>query len=302
MKDADPGSRTFARPPTAVGGHLHVRTTQPAAFIVARAEDGQTLQEFLATRMQVSKRRAKQAIDSRNVWVNRQRVWMAHHTVRPGDHVLAPADAAQPLAPPRIRILAEGPHYLFVDKPAGLVTVGEDSVEELLRVQQGQPDLRAVHRLDRDTSGCLMVARTQADFDAAVSQFKMRRVDKTYHAVVHGRIELRASTINADVDGERALTRMRLLQAREVASFIVLRIETGRTHQIRQHLASIRHPVLGDRQYGPKHEHDPRLLTVSRQMLHSSEIELPDPFGNEHLKAHSPLPADFRRVLKMLEL
>ncbi len=279
-----------------------MRTIQPVTFIVARAEDGQTLQEFLAARLKVSRRGAKQAIDSRSVWVNRQRVWMAHHVLHAGDHVLSPANAEQPVAPPRIRILVEGPHYLFIDKPAGLMSVGEGSVEELLRVQQGQPGLRAVHRLDRDTSGCLMVARTQADFDAAVSQFKMRRVDKTYHAVVHGRVELRASTINADVDGERALTRMRLLQARELASFIVLRIETGRTHQIRQHLASIRHPVVGDRQYGPKREYDPRLQTVSRQMLHSSEIEMADPFGSEHLKAHSPLPADFRRVLKMLEL
>lgn len=275
---------------------------QIAAFVVARAENGQTLQEFLANRQSVSRRRAKQVIDSRNVWVNRQRVWMAHHALHSGDHVQAPANAAQPVVPPRLRILVEGPHYLFIDKPAGLMTVGEGSVEELLRIQQDQPNLRAVHRLDRDTSGCLMVARTQADFDAAVSQFKMRRIDKTYHAVVHGRIEIRASTINADVDGERALTRMRLLQAREVASFIMLRIETGRTHQIRQHLASIRHPVLGDHQYGPKREYDPRLQTVPRQMLHSSEIEMPDPFGNEHLKAHSPLPADFRRVLKMLEL
>jgi 23S rRNA pseudouridine1911/1915/1917 synthase len=280
-----------------------VRTNQPAEFVVARAEDGQTLQAFLAARQHLSRRRAKQVVDSRSVWVNRQRVWMAHHVLRAGDHVQAPVDAAQPPpAPPRIRILVEGPHYLFVDKPAGLVTVGEGGVEELLRLQQGQPELRAVHRLDRDTSGCLMVARTQADFNAAVSQFKMRRIDKTYHAVVHGRIELRSSTINADVDGERALTRMRLLQARDVASFIVLRIETGRTHQIRQHLASIRHPVVGDRQYGPKREYDPRLQTVPRQMLHSSEMEMPDPFGNTPLKAHSPLPADFRRVLKLLEL
>jgi len=277
-----------------------MHTQSIADLVVTRAEDGQTLQDFLAARLRLSRRGAKQAIDSRNVWVNRRRVWMAHHLLRAGDHVQPHTQSAPP--PPRIRILAEGAHYLFVDKPAGLMTVGTGSVEELLRSQQHAPEMRAVHRLDRDTSGCLMVARTPDDFNAAVSQFKMRRVGKTYHAVVHGRVALRSSTINADVDGERAVTRMRLLRAREEASFLVLRIETGRTHQIRQHLASIRHPVVGDSQYGPKRAPDPLLQSIPRQMLHSSEIEMQDPFGNERLKAHSPLPADFRRVLKMLDL
>ena len=84
------------------------------------------------------------------------------------------------------------------------------------------------------------------------------------------------------------------------ASFLKVRIETGRTNQIRRHLASIRFPILGDRTFGLKTARDPRLMTVNRQMLHAAEIELPDPMRNqkEPFKAHSPLPADFRQCLR----
>jgi 23S rRNA pseudouridine1911/1915/1917 synthase len=84
------------------------------------------------------------------------------------------------------------------------------------------------------------------------------------------------------------------------ASFLRVRIDTGRTNQIRRHLASIRHPVIGDRVFGIKNARDPRFMAVPRQMLHASTLELPNPLeAHSEIKVHSPLPADFRETLKI---
>jgi RluA family pseudouridine synthase len=229
-------------------------------------------------------------------------VWMAHQAVRRGDVLQTHATEIQPPKPQHIRVLVEDPHYLFVDKPAGVLTVGPDSAEERLRAQLASPELRVVHRLDRETSGCLLVARNEAAFDAAVAVFKTRRVLKVYHAICVGQIERRSSTIREEIEGEPAVTHVTTLSASRDATYLALRIETGRTHQIRRHLAGIRHPVVGDRQYGFKSARDPRLQEVARQMLHATDIELPHPMQPGKLRAHSPLPADFRRGLRLFGL
>lgn len=267
-----------------------------------RAEDGQSLQQFLADRLKVSRRQAKELIDDRQVWVNRQCIWMARHTLRAGDVVEARTATAPAAAPRHVRILTESPHYLCVDKPAGLLSIGPGGVEELLRAQTGQSGLRCVHRLDRDTSGCLLVARDQAAFDAAVSVFKTRRVIKLYDVLMAGRLDRDVTTIVTPLDGAPARTHVRRVMATGDATFARVRIETGRTHQIRLHLASIRHPVIGDRLHGLKEARDPRLIQVPRQMLHATELELDDPMGRGRLRAHSPLPADFRRCLRIFGL
>lgn len=277
------------------------------AFVVSKVEAGQTLQMFLAFKLSISKRAAKNMLDNRVVWVNRRCVWMSHHVVRQGDTVEVPsasmpkAEAAAPVV--KIRVLIEDDHYLVADKPSGLLAVGEGSAEELLRKQVGQPSLRAVHRLDRDTTGCLLLAKSAAAFDAAVAIFKTRRVSKIYQAIVYGRYDRSASTVNQELDGERAVSHIQREAVSKDASFLKVKIETGRTHQIRRHLAAIRHPVLGDREHGVKFARDPRLLTVPRQMLHAAGLELPHPMlTGKTLKAHSPLPADFRRCLKMFDM
>jgi 23S rRNA pseudouridine1911/1915/1917 synthase len=270
---------------------------------VAAAEEGETLQSFLARRLGLSRRAAKNLLDERQVWINRQLVWMAHHAVRRGDVVQTGAAAATlPPRPQHIRVLVEDEHYLFVDKPAGILTIGPDGAEDRLLAQLNAPGLRVVHRLDRDTSGCLMVARSAAAFDAAVSIFKTRRVLKVYHAICAGGMDRRASTIREELDGEPAVTHLSTIAANADATYLALRIETGRTHQIRRHLAAIRHPVIGDRQYGLKTARDPRIQQVSRQMLHATDIELPHPLRPGNLRAHSPLPADFRRCLRLFSL
>jgi len=272
-------------------------------FIATRNEEGLPLQDFLAVKLNLSRRRAKFLVDSKNVWVNRQRVWMAHHALKPGDHIQVPLAKEQEHQAPKLRVLFEDDHYLFTDKPAGTVSVGENGVEDALRAQFQNPLLKAVHRLDRDTSGCLMVAKTPAAHNAAVAVFKTRRVLKLYVAIVAGRVQRSVSTLNEELEGLRAVTHVSVLRAGQDATYLRLRIETGRTHQIRKHLVSTRHPVLGDREYGPKDVRDPRMREVPRQMLHAVEIEMPHPMVNgAELRAHSPLPADFRRCLKTFEL
>ena len=271
---------------------------------VTKAETGVTLQNFLAERLKLSKRGAKDLIDQRQVWVNRQCIWMARHLLRGGDTVEAQAGtAAQAVqSVKRIRILSETDRYLFADKPYGMLTIGPGGLEEALREQTGNSALRCVHRLDKDTSGCLLVAKDDEAFDAAVSVFKTRRVKKLYEFLAVGRIETAASTIATPIDDEPAKTTIRRIAFNNDATFGSARIEPGRTHQIRIHLASIRHPVVGDRLHGLKTSRDPRFMRVPRQMLHATELELDDPLGRGHLRAHSPLPADFRRCLQMFGL
>jgi len=269
---------------------------------VTRSEAGQTLQNFLAERLKQSKRQAKDRIDARQVFVNRQCIWMARHILQGGDTVDTRTDDLRPAAPRQIRVLNETEHYLFADKPCGLLSIGPGGLEELLRAQRGEPALRCVHRLDRDTSGCLLVARSTEAFNRVVSVFKTRRVHKIYDVLVVGRLDRAATMIDTPLSGDPARTHVRRIAVTDDVSFARVRIETGRTHQIRLHLASIRHPVVGDRLHGLKTSRDPRFLRVPRQMLHASELELDDPMGHGQLHGHSPLPADFRRCLELFGL
>ena len=286
---------------------MSVKSPAVVPFVVSKVEAGQSLQVFLALKMALSKRVAKNLLDNRVVWVNRKCVWMTHHTVRQGDTVevqtshVPKGETAVPKA--NIRVLIEDEYYMVVDKPSGMLAVGAGGVEDVLREQAQQPSLMAVHRLDRDTTGCLLVAKNAAAFDAAVAVFKTRRVSKIYETIVYGKFDRSASTVDQELDGERAVSHIQREAISKDASFLKVKIETGRTHQIRRHLASIRHPVLGDREHGVKFARDPRLLTVPRQMLHASGLELPHPMlPGKTLKAHSPLPADFRRCLKLFEM
>ena len=280
--------------------------------------DPAVLQDFLSRRFSLSRRAAKAMIDGRSVWVNRSCVWIAGYRLRVGDRIelpervvrgakeqgktsrTAPERAAIP-AKRHVRVLWRGDRYLVCDKPAGMLSCGSpDSVEEILRGQESLPGLVAVHRLDRDTTGCLMFALDDAALHAAIEVFKTHRVAKTYNAIAVGRFQHLHQTVDSPVDGQPAVSRITREAVSADASFLRIRIETGRTNQIRRHLASIRFPIVGDRTFGLKSARDPRLMQVPRQMLHSSSIEMPNPLEpGSSSKAHSPLPADFRAVLRL---
>ena len=275
---------------------------------VPRAEDGVPLLDFLAARLGLSRRAAKQQIDARIVRVDGRTVWMAHHRLRAGSLVSVAGFAASPTAvsrrPKRVAILFEDENYLVADKPAGLlVNDAPVSLESILRTQTGNPELRVSHRLDRDTTGCLVCSKSAAAHEALVRVFKSHRVAKTYRTVVHGRWDAEASTIDLPIDGRRALSMVHCIRANAKASHLAVRIETGRTHQIRRHLAMAHHPVLGDAVYGPKVVEDLRLMKLTYPLLHAVELEMDHPTRpGQTLRVFSPLPQDFHRWLGVLRL
>lgn len=302
------------------------RAPQHAAGLAAltvNKPDPKILQDFLAQKFALSRRAAKAAIDGRNVWVNRKCVWIARYTLQTGDLVEIPtvvvkgaqrqgatADraggatarpSAAPAARRHVRVLWSDANYLVCDKPAGLVSCDDPkSAEAILRAQENVPTLEAVHRLDRDTTGCLLFAKSHAAFLAAVEVFKTHKVSKIYHAIVVGRFPYAHQVIDAPLDGQPAVSRVAREGASADASFLRVRIETGRTNQVRRHLASVRFPIVGDRVFGLKRARDARLLQVPRQMLHASTLTLPNPLGlRAEIKAHAPLPADFRATLRL---
>ena len=278
--------------------------------------DPKILQDFLALKFALSRRTAKAMIDGRSVWVNRKCVWIARFALKTGDLVEIPSNVVKGAMKQsggedfrrktedvkrHVRVLWSNDNYLICDKPAGVVSCDDPkSVETILREQEKMPTLEAVHRLDRDTTGCLLFAKNHAALVAAVEVFKTHKVSKVYHAIAAGSFKFAHQIVDTPLDGQPAVSKVTREQASADASFLRVRIETGRTNQIRRHLASIRSPIIGDRVFGLKNVRDPRLMRVPRQMLHASTLTLPDPLDpHAEIKAHSPLPADFRATLKL---
>jgi 23S rRNA pseudouridine1911/1915/1917 synthase len=269
---------------------------------VRQKEAGTLLVDFMSGRLGVSKKRSKAILDSRNVLVDDRRTWMARHVLHPGNVVDILPDAARRASPRRISIVFDDDAYLIVNKPAGMLSNGPDSVEAYLRSRPRSSAATVAHRLDRDTSGCLLAARGDLALKAILPLFRKHLVRKQYHALTLGRINPPRGTIRTDIDQRRAVTHFRTLDANRTAGHILVRTETGRTHQIRKHLASIRHPILGDRRYGLVVDARLRRLVPRRQMLHASLLEFTHPLTGKKVRARASLPKDFRACLKALGL
>ena len=267
--------------------------------------NGTELLDHLAEHLGLSRRGAKNLLDDRLVFVNGRRIWMARHLLQTRDAVelLPEAVAAKPEAAAPVRILLDDPLFLVADKPPRLLTNGERSLETRLRDQLGLPELRAVHRLDKDTSGCVLFAKNEDTRLALVAQFEEGRVRKLYHALVAGVLDPPQQDIRAPVDHLPAVSHVRQVSAQPRpprCAHLTVAIETGRTHQIRIHLQSIGHPVLGDRQYFSSRA--PEFAEVPRQMLHASDLRFVHPATGKPVAAAAPLPRDFKDWLRNLRL
>jgi 23S rRNA pseudouridine1911/1915/1917 synthase len=220
-------------------------------------------------------------------------------------------------------IAYEDEHLLVIDKPAGLVTHParghrENTLAQLLgTLAAGGPDpARAgiVHRLDRDTSGLLVVARSERAHELLARELAARRVRRAYLALVHGRPPSRTGTIDASVGRDpRVRTRMAVegAHAREARThfeierslprftLLRLRLETGRTHQIRVHLEAIGHPVAGDPTYRGGVAAD--VLGLRRQFLHAARLSFTHPLTGAAVDVSSPLPPDLAEALRAAE-
>ncbi|HTD51942.1 MAG TPA: RluA family pseudouridine synthase [Thermoanaerobaculia bacterium] len=224
----------------------------------------------------------------------------------------------------RLAVLVEDPDFLIVEKPAGLLSVPTADHEkdtllsrvlDYLHHRYGRrPSAFVVHRLDRDTSGALVFARNRETLQFLQRLFRLHHIEREYVALVEGDID-RDGTFDADLvrdagnrrrgiakpgeEGRRAVTRYRALERFGRATLVAVQLETGRTHQIRVHFASARHPVLGDSVYRRK-DLPPPPLDAPRQMLHARQLGFPHPRTGKLVRAESPMPEDFQEVLAQL--
>jgi len=204
-----------------------------------------------------------------------------------------------------------------IDKPAGLVVHpapshrGPTLVDQLSELLGGGDPERPgiVHRLDKDTSGLLVVARTEEAQKALAGQVAAREVDRFYLALARGRLESRTGTIDAPIGRERrtrtrmavsgagareATTHFTVLELLAADSYIEVKLETGRTHQIRAHFAAIEHPLAGDPTYGSGESYG-----LERQFLHAHRLGFSHPSSGERLEFTSDLPADLVAALEL---
>ncbi|MCA1809478.1 MAG: pseudouridine synthase [Kiritimatiellia bacterium] len=259
-----------------------------------------TLQEYLADHLGISRNQAKALIDRRGVFINKRRVWMARHRVKPGDVIELTESAPVPDKLPPILHRESG--LLILDKPPGVTTNGPHSLETILRQLLNRPRLEALHRLDRDTSGCVMFCDDRDLAATIIALFAARRVTKIYQAIVIGRPEFEQREMDTPLDGQPARTRLRVLDRSRLAAHLQISIDTGRTHQIRRHLMQLRLPLLGDRHYTAGRTLDKAQMHVPRQMLHARRLLLPHPAGHATLKVQAPLPQDFLSALRAMGL
>lgn len=286
------------------------RRTPPKAPALHRLppvrRNGTFLLDHLVDHLGVSRRAAKTLLDDRMAFVNGRRIWMAKHLLQTRDVVELLPDAIAPKktgAPTPVRLLIDDPAFLVADKPPRLLATGEKSLEVRLRDQLGLPTLRAVHRLDKDTSGCLLFAKNDEARRTLIAQFEKGQVVKIYHALVAGNLPAKEMDIRTRVDNLPAVSHARQVSAQikpPRCAHVIVSIDTGRTHQIRIHLHHIGDPILGDRQYfSPLSAAFPE---VPRQMLHAYELRFQHPVSGKLVTAISPLPKDFREWMRTLRL
>lgn len=270
--------------------------------MVGRVQGQAALIDFLAETRGLSRRGAKRLLDERRVFVNAQRVWIARHRLRQGDvvEVADPPPSAGPAV--LLPILYEDDQVLVADKPPGVESVGPNGVEGRLRKQLGRRTLAAVHRLDKQTTGCLILAADADIKRMMIPQFQAREVQKRYRAIVVGRMATGSRTLTMPLDGKSAVTRLRVLQSTAEAAYLAVRIETGRTHQIRRHLAAIRHPVIGDPEYVTGPLRAQFLRQVPRPMLHAVSVDFRHPVTAAVVRVRAEPPPDFLSWLQRLGL
>ena len=305
-------------------------------FKVSPDAAGQRLDKFLRRRLEnLPLSHLYKLVRTKKVRVNGARADIAQ-LLAPGDeitvHVLQ-ADKPPPQKPAAavgqdFGILYEDEHILACDKPAGLAIhpgsgiTGETLVDQVrayserqgLEIPEGEFRPSPAHRLDRETSGVVLVAKTRQAMVRLTEMFTRGEAEKSYLALAKGRfqkeegsIDLRlpehqqsaASKSERGVNMQKALTRWRKLEGGAETTLLELAIETGRTHQIRRHLAAIGHPVVGDARYGdfPFNRQMQRQLGLKRMFLHSARLSLSHPLSGKRLTLVSPLPGDLRAAL-----
>ena len=320
----------------------------PVQFSVSSEEAGQRLDQFLAARLNVSRARTQELIAAEKILVN-DSASRSSLKLRGGEQITV----LEPAPRPPLRAIAEeipldvvyeDNDMAVVNKPAGMmVHAGAGATDDdrnrgtlvnallhhfaTLSVVGGDLRPGIVHRLDKETSGLIVVAKNDQAHQALAAQFSGRKVKKKYIALVHGWLKKDSGTVSAAISRDRVRrTRMttRHSGGREAIShykvirpldtpfgkftLVAVRIDTGRTHQIRVHLSSLGHSIVGDTLYGAPGEIRPTqkksqraALHLSRNFLHAAELELAHPRSQKSLAFKSPLPRALSDFLGSLE-
>jgi len=296
-------------------------------LVVAPEEVGERLDRFVARRLPALSRSAVQRlVEAGSILVNHAPAKPSYR-MEDGDEVQVTVPAPSVHAPAAqgilLQVIYEDAALAVLNKPAGLVVHPAHGHEagtlwnglmarypELATwpTEEGWPGL--VHRLDRDTSGVLLVARTPEARDALRAQFKAAQVSKVYLALVIGRPEHERARIDSPIGrdprerkrlavlegGRQAITDYGVLEYLGDYTLLEVHPLTGRTHQIRVHLAAIGHPVVGDRVYGPGRQK----LRLRRLFLHAAELTFRHPVTGQEMTFNAPLPGELEEVLAEL--
>lgn len=305
-------------------------------FTVEQAAYGERLDVFLQRRYPAASRGAIQRlITNGDILVNQRQV-KPSHSPKAGEQIQVrwpeprPAQA-QPEEIP-LAILFEDDDLIVLNKPPGIVVHPAAGHEEHTLVNAllhhcgaslsgigGVARPGIVHRLDKDTSGCLVAAKNDAAHMALAEQFAQRDVEKVYHAIVCGHPGKSEGEIHAAIarhpthrkrmavvhGGRAAWTSYRVLQVLDGAALVEAGLHTGRTHQIRVHFQYLGCPLVGDSVYGVKHNRSLRQETgieIPRQMLHARHLAFEHPRSGQRLHVDAPWPEDFKQALEALSL
>lgn len=304
----------------------------PSGEIVIEVESGQggeRLDLFLARLEEIpSRSQARRLIEEGRIRVNGAPAPKAGMRLLPGDRValrLPPKESGEELRaePVPLNLVYEDEHLAVVNKPRGMVVhpapghAGGTLLNALLHRYPelvgvggtGRPGI--VHRLDKETTGLLVVARSQQAYAGLVAQLKARAVERIYSALVHGQPPVEKGCVDAPIGrhpldrkkmavvergGRPAVTHFHVVERFSEYALLEVRLETGRTHQIRVHMAHIGHPLAGDRRYGAP----PSKLFPDGQALHAARLAFEHPVTKEALSFTAPLPGDFEEALRTL--
>jgi 23S rRNA pseudouridine1911/1915/1917 synthase len=312
-------------------------------LLVPPAKEKQRLDLFLTNQLAgITRARIKNLIDDGKVTVDGETT-KAGYMVRPGERIIILFPIFEPtsIEPEDIPldIVYEDEHLLLVNKPAGMVvhpafanlrgTLVNALLSHCMRLSSvgGEKRPGLVHRLDKDTSGLLVVAKNDAAHLALSKQLSEHKMEREYRAIVWGHMRVKKNRIEGALlrnpkdrlrmmihpDGKQAATHYEVINEFPLTSYVKLNLETGRTHQIRVHMASIGHPVFSDAAYGGRakqlaglnHSNTQFALKLlkdfPRQMLHARTLAFVHPATNELVRFTVPLPEDMQQLLTILE-
>lgn len=251
----------------------------------------------------LSRQKARQIVEQGIVLVNDIRVTFPSRKIKRGDHIIIIDAESRMNRQLEVNIIWEDENLLIVNKPPGLLTEKTGSEKGLavseIFAKKGKA-VYAVHRLDRETSGIMVFAKTTDACNFLVRQFKESKVNKTYIGVVAGILKSRRGVLKGVIKktGEYAETYYQTIKILKNATMLKLMPKTGRTHQLRLQLAQIGHPVIGDKQY---YDIKKTTMVFRRQALHALKISFIHPQTKRWVAFSAPIPEDIKKLIKSLE-